>query len=260
MQSLAARGQNSRSRARIGVVVPMSNTNLEPDMVLLRPDDVSLHFARTGGYDLDKIPDATQMRKFAVASLDDVIASLMAALPDIILYGCTSATLSHGPAFDREVQASIEKLAGRPAVTAAGALVEALIDLKVKQVGFCSPYTRELNHIAATFLELSGFHVVSQNYIGEDLGNYGQGALSPEQVIDLGKGADRTEAEAIVLSCTDMRAVETIDVLEGTLHKPVVTSNQALMYSALKRLGIMPSNLPGRLGKIHLSGRGEMAS
>jgi maleate cis-trans isomerase len=237
--------------ARIGVVVPMSNTNLEPDMVLLRLEGVSLHFARAGGYDIDKIPDAEQMGKFALASLDDVIASLMAALPDIILYGCTSATLSHGPAFDREFQVSIEKLSARPAVTAAGALVEALIDLKVKRVGFCSPYTRELNDTAARFLELSGFDVVSRKYVGEDLGNYGQGQLSPEQVFDLGKGADRADAEAIVLSCTDMRAVEAISALENTLQKPVVTSNQALMYSALKRLDLTRSYLPGALNKVH---------
>ncbi|MCP4379144.1 MAG: Asp/Glu racemase, partial [bacterium] len=51
---------NSRGRARIGVVVPVTNTNLEPDMQLLRPDGVSIHFARSGGYDVDAIPDEKQ--------------------------------------------------------------------------------------------------------------------------------------------------------------------------------------------------------
>ncbi len=36
---------NSRGRARIGVLVPFTNTNLEPDMALLRPDGASLRFA-----------------------------------------------------------------------------------------------------------------------------------------------------------------------------------------------------------------------
>jgi len=58
----------SRGRARIGVVVPFSNTNLEPDMMMLRPLGVSLHFARANGYDLDEVPDSNQMRKFALAS------------------------------------------------------------------------------------------------------------------------------------------------------------------------------------------------
>ena len=84
----------SRGRARIGVVVPFSNTNLEPDMQMLRPEGVSLHFARAGGYDLDEVPDSNQMRQFALASLDEAIGSLSAARPDVILYGCTSATLT----------------------------------------------------------------------------------------------------------------------------------------------------------------------
>src|SRR5688500_4466374 len=87
----------SRGLARIGVVVPVSNVNLEPDLGLMRPPGVSLHVARAGGYDLDQVPDSAQMRKFALASLDEVIGALNAALVDIVLYGCTSATLSHGP-------------------------------------------------------------------------------------------------------------------------------------------------------------------
>ena len=66
----------SRGRARLGIVVPMSNTNLEPDMVMLRPPGVSLHFMRAGGYDLDAVPDSEQMRKFAMASLDEVVGAV----------------------------------------------------------------------------------------------------------------------------------------------------------------------------------------
>ena len=53
----------TRGRARIGVV-PFSNTNLEPDLVMLCPPGVSLHFARAGGYDLDAIPDERRMRHY----------------------------------------------------------------------------------------------------------------------------------------------------------------------------------------------------
>ena len=90
---------NSRTRVRIGVVVPFSNTNLESDMILLRPAEASLHFARAGGYDLDATPDADQMRKFALTSLEAAITSLAAVKPHVILYGCTSATISLGRQF-----------------------------------------------------------------------------------------------------------------------------------------------------------------
>ncbi|MEM7225230.1 MAG: aspartate/glutamate racemase family protein [Pseudomonadota bacterium] len=228
----------SRGRGRLGIVVPFSNTNLEPDMMLLRPSGVSLHFMRAGGYDLDAVPDSEQMRGFALASLDAVLEALMAAKPDIVLYGCTSATLSHGPAFDRAFCDQIEAKAGVPAVTAAGALVEALGDLGVTKVGFAAPYTEALNGEAIDFLQESGFSVVAAASVGCDLGNYGQGELTPDEVAALACRADRPEAEALVLSCTDMRAVEAIEPLERALGKPVVTSNQALMKAAVKRLGL----------------------
>ena len=228
----------SRGRARIGVVVPFSNTNLEPDLMLLRPPGVSLHFARAGGYDLDKIPDSKQMGDFALASLDDVISSLTAARPDLILYGCTSATLSHGPKFDRKFAARIESKAQVPAVTAAGALVESLQGKNINRIAFGSPYVEQLNRDAITFLSACEIETVSQAYVGSELGNYGQSELTPKQVFDLGIRADSPQAQALVLSCTDMRAVEAIDELESKIGKPVITSNQALMQSAVAILGL----------------------
>ncbi len=230
----------SRGRARFGVVVPMSNVNLEPDMAMLRPEGVSLHIMRAGGYDLDQVPDGEQMRGFALASLDEVIAALAAARPDIILYGCTSATLAHGPDFDRSFAEEITAKSGVPAVTAAGAVVEALKALGATRIGFSSPYVQALNQDCIAFLEQSGLTVVSSAYVGEDLGNYGQGELTPERVRDLGRQADCDAGEAVLLSCTDMRAVETITALEVELGKPVVTSNQALIWAAMRRLGIPP--------------------
>ena len=56
----------------------------------------------------------------------------------------------------------------------------------------------------------------------------------------LAREADRELAEAIVLSCTDMRAAEAAPAIEASLGKPVVTSNQAMMHAALKRIGVSP--------------------
>ena len=113
----------SRGRARIGIVTPFSNTHLEADLALLRPWGVSCHIVRASGYDLDAVPDGEQMRRFARTSLDSVLKTLMAARPDVVLYGCTSATMAMGPDYDRAFRARIEDIAGVPAVTAAGALV-----------------------------------------------------------------------------------------------------------------------------------------
>lgn len=228
----------SRGRARLGVLVPFTNTNLEPDMALLRPDGVSIHVARMGGYDADEIPDAAQMHGLGAADLDEPLHLLQAARPDVILYGCTSATLTHGMAFDRDLAARIKAQSGALTVTAAGALVQALQSLGVSRIGFATPYVATINDMAIGFLADAGIEVVARSEVAETLDNTGQGALDPEAVFALGRKADHPGAEAIVLSCTDMRAVECIARLEVAVGKPVVTSNQAMVFQARQLLNI----------------------
>ena len=226
----------SRGRARFGVLVPFTNTNLEADFALMRPDGISMHFSRLGGYDEDQIPDETQMQGLGASDLDEPLRLLVGVKPDVVIYGCTSATLTHGPAFDRSLAQKIRSLSGAATVTAAGALVDALNTLKIKRIGFASPYVPAINELAIGFLEQEGFETVSRSEVKETLSNDGQGALSPQAVLELGLKADHSDAEALVLSCTDMRSVGIIGELEAATGKPVITSNQAMLFQALKAI------------------------
>ncbi len=153
---------NSRMRARIGVLVPFTNTNLEADLALLQPDGVSFHYARLGDYDFDAVPDAEQMAGLGAASLDEPLRLISGVRPDAILYGCTSATLTHGRAFDRDLSARAQHQTGAVTVTAAGALVHALETLGVRQIGFASPYVPAINAQAEAFLGEAGFKAVNR--------------------------------------------------------------------------------------------------
>ncbi|MEM6610139.1 MAG: Asp/Glu racemase [Pseudomonadota bacterium] len=226
----------TRGAARLGLLVPFTNTNLEPDMALMAPDGIMINTARMGGYDADEIPDEGQMQSLGAADLDMPLCLLCGAKPDVILYGCTSATLSHGPVFDRDLSARVAGASGAKTVTAAGAVVEALQALGARKIGFASPYVPALNDLAVAFLSAMGVDCVARAQVEETLDNDGQGALTPRDVIELGQRADSEAAEAIVLSCTDMRSVEAIAALEETLGKPVVTSNQAMLFAALRRV------------------------
>lgn len=229
---------DSRGRARFGILVPFTNTNLEPDMVLMRPDGVSLHFARLGGYDADEIPDESQMQGLGASDIDEPLRLLAGVKPDVVLYGCTSATLTHGPEFDRTLATRIKNDIGAETVTAAGALVTALSALGAGKIGFASPYVPAINDMAVGFLAGMGIETVERSEVDETLDNDGQGAVTPDKVFDLAMAADHPDAEAIVLSCTDMRSVEALDRLEEATGKPVVSSNQAMQFEAMRRAGI----------------------
>lgn len=238
----------TRTRAKIGVLVPFTNTNLEPDLMLMRCPDTTLHFQRMGGYDVDEIPGSEQMAGLGASDISHDLRMIAGVRPDVVLYGCTSATLTHGPSFDAQLAEDIKAGAGALSLTAAGSLVAAIQALGVARVGFSSPYLGEINVQAMDFLRQNDIDTVKCADVGRELGNYGQGELTPDEVFDLACRADHHDAQAIVLSCTDMRSVEAVERIEAALDKPVVTSNQAMMFALMQALGLpRHEGVPGRL-------------
>ncbi len=233
----------SRGRARIGILVPFTNTNLEADMAMLRPPGVTMHYARLGGYDMDQIPDENQMANLGASDLSEPLRLLAGVKPDVIMYGCTSATLTHGPEFDLELSHNILNKWNIPTVTAANSLVCALKALDIEKIGFASPYVENINKDAIEFLNKSGFETVSSAHVEDELDNYGQGNLTPEKVCELARQSDCDQAQVIVLSCTDMRAVEVVDQLEAELGKPIITSNQAMLFNALRHINVAANEI-----------------
>ena len=73
----------TRTRAKIGVLVPFTNTNLEPDMILMRCPDTTVHFQRMGGYQVNKIPGSDQMAGLG-ASTSAMIKMISGVRPDVV--------------------------------------------------------------------------------------------------------------------------------------------------------------------------------
>ena len=228
----------SRGLAKVGAVVPVSNSNLEPDLVMMAPPGVSVHFSRSGGYDVNAIPDEQQMRQYSDAHPTEVVDNLQVCGSDIVLYGCTSATLAQGPEYDQKFRAEIENRTGLPAISAASALVEVLLATGADQFAFTSPYVESLNDIAIEFIESFGVNCVGRRDTPEPWSNPMVAEAAPDVVIQMALDADCEAADAIVISCTDFRAVEAVTEIEQHTGKPVVTSNQAMMALGLKQLGI----------------------
>lgn len=240
---------SNRRLHRIGMIVPSSNSNAEPDAQMLLPDGVTIHVTRSGGYDVIAIPDADEMRRFVHQALDAQLQLLVDAQVELIAYACTSATLAEGPEFDRQFCAEIEAKSGVPGVTTAGAIVEALQILGAGRVAFTSPYVENLNQKSVAFIEACNIEVVNQLGFDEELDSLQQNDLTPADAYRMGLAADHADADALVISCTAYRSLEAVVALEAALNKPVVTSNSALIYVALKRLGIDSSGISvgGRL-------------
>ena len=64
-------------------------------------------------------------------------------------------------------------------------------------------------------------------------------AVTGPEVIELARAINTPDAQAIVLSCANFRAWEVVDAIEDELGKPVITSNQAILWHMLQRIGAL---------------------
>ena len=71
----------TRTAAKIGVLVPFTNTNLEPDMEMLRPPNITIHFQRMGGYDVDEIPGSDQMAGLGASDISHDLRMISGVRP-----------------------------------------------------------------------------------------------------------------------------------------------------------------------------------
>ena len=60
--------------------------------------------------------------------------------------------------------------------------------------------------------------------------------VTPREWTELARQHDRPEADGIFLSCTNTTQIEAIADIERALGKPVVNSNQAVLWGCVKRL------------------------
>ncbi len=70
------------------------------------------------------------------------------------------------------------------------------------------------------------------------------GKVTPQQWVELARKHDRPEADGIFLSCTNTTQIEAIAEIEHALGKPVVNSNQAVLWGCVKRLRSALGPLP----------------
>ncbi len=231
-------------RARIGLIVPSSNTTMEPEMWRMAPEGVSIHTARIP---LEKVnvEELMEMEKYSV----DEAVKLSTAGVDVIVYGCTTGSLIGGPGFDKRIAGKINVATGTPVVTTATAVVEALRALNAMRISIATPYIEEVNRREEEFLEAHGFKVVDLKYLGI-LDNIEIGRVEPGRVYRLARSLKTAGVDAVFISCTNLRTLEVIKPLEEDLGLPVISSNTATMWYTLKTLGIDTSTIPGRISRL----------
>tara|TARA_B100000965_G_scaffold378039_1_gene372580 strand:- start:192 stop:971 length:780 start_codon:yes stop_codon:yes gene_type:complete len=224
-------------RAKLGFILMSTDLAAESDFFDMAPKDVAVYITRL------KTDDYTTNETLSrhIEYMADAASRIQPdTKPNVISYSCTSGSIVIG---EEIIKKEIKK--GAPysiPMTLVTGVIDALKELKIKKIVVGTPYLDEINIKEAEFLYEKGFSVLNIQGLNLTKG-IEFGTVTPDYWIKFAEELDEDDADAIFLSCGGIRSTEVIDKIEQKIGKPVITSNQAQMWSCLRRAGVQDNVL-----------------
>ncbi len=230
-------------RAKIGLIIPSTNSTMEPDFNRLAPEGVTIHSARLKTKREATFETLREMEKLVIPAAK----SLADCEVDAICYGCTSGSFLEGPSYSNRIEENIKNETGIAAITTANAMAESIKELGLKKIAIVSPYIQATNERLINFLKECKIEVVSLKAF-ELLDQFEHANIPSFSIYRLVRAADVADAEGVFISCTQLPSIDVVEALENDLKKPVIAATAAAMWLAMKKAGV----------KIPLEGYGEI--
>ena len=219
-------------RAKIGYVLLAMEQTIEKDVYGLAPPGVGVHFTR-----------APMANLVTAETLEAMAAGLAGAaallLPDgdldVVCYACTSGSLVIG---EDRVMGELRRGApsAKPTSLITG-VIRALRTVDARRIVIATPYLDDINTLEADYLRERGFDVLDIQGLRIEKDS-DMVRVAPEFIREFAKSLDRPDADAIFISCGALRSLDIVDALEAEVGKPVIASNQAMIWDTLRLAGI----------------------
>lgn len=169
-------------------------------------------------------------------SIREAAALLSDTQADLIIFHCTGTSMQEGPDGDAFISNLIRDETGIEAMTTGGAVIEAMNALGISRPVLISPYVQATNDREIAYLGALGIRVVHDVALGI-IGGHLYPTVTPQEWVDIALENDRAEGDGFFLSCTNTTQIEAIEAIEQATGKPVVNSNQAVVWASIQRLG-----------------------
>ena len=212
-------------RAKIGVIVPSTNTVVEHDFARVRPPGVTFHSGRF----LVEAPDLSSDEAFLHfldlirQTIPTAVHDLMTCKPDHLLMGMSAETFWGGKEGNAAFQARVAEIAGDIGITSGAAACNAALERLGEQVyGYFTECGYEVKRV-------HGLRCESATSIAD---------VTPETLVGVLKELDGNDIDAIVQCGTNLSMVEVADQAERWLGKPVLAINAICLWHALRTLDI----------------------
>lgn len=220
--------------ARVGLVVPSSNTVMEVDLYRRLPARATLHTARMYMVETTPEGEAAMLDEHLPAAIRD----LASARPDVVVFGCTSAGALRGNDYEVELVGRIASETSAEAISVAASVRAAIRRRGARRVGVVTPYVESLNEKIRASFEDDGIEVAEIHGLGIDE-NFAIAAVEPARIAAFAaeRFGGEGEIDLLFASCTNFRALDAVEEIERALGVPAITSNLAALEAVAERLG-----------------------
>ena len=220
-----------------GLIVPRPNVTMEPELVGWFPEGSRPNVRRIPSPPPgDTAPEGTPEYAALVLSL----AETLDADVDRVVFGCTAGGFLAGAKREDALVEGLTRITGKPSVSTARAVVDALTNSGAKRIGILSPYTAEKNQGLDVYLSGFGIDVAKLTVASKaDIGEYGK--IRAQDVMELAVNAMSTECEALFIACSHIPTFSIIAALQEELGRPVFSSISATAWKVMCGLGLQIS-------------------
>ncbi len=226
-------------RARIGVVVPSTNTIVQPEMDALRPPGVTYHVARVTIRERPLNTEEAFLEHMQMMrdGLGGAIDQVMTTGASHLAMGVALEAFWGGLDASRALTAELEQRAGVGVTMGSFAIAAALNAFGAKRIAVLTPHQPRGDEMVQRWLTEAGYDVVRLK---------GLKCPTPRQIAETSPATIRAalqeingpDVDALVQVGTSLAGCAVAAEAERWLGKPVLAINTVMAWDSLRRLGI----------------------
>jgi maleate isomerase len=182
----------------------------------------------------DLTPEAVRQMETQV---DRAVQELAATGVDVIAYADMVTTFIMEKGWNEAKVEQIARQTGVPCVSAWSALRDALGALGARRFALGTPYPAAIHASVRPFFEAQGFEVVGEATL-DILAMRDVPKVDARTLERLVAALPQAGADAVVLLATDLPTFASIARLEKSCGRPVLTSNQTILWASLRAAGV----------------------
>lgn len=227
-------------RAKIGILVPPTNTIVEPELASMQPPGVTNHVSRLAR--VQRNAGDLEAYRALLGNPPDMTSAvdlLVACEPDIVILGHSIDSFVGRRAAAEQMRTKLQGLTGGiPVVIPSLALLAALEAMgRPRRISILTPYMPPGDEAVADFYSSSGYEVVKV----KGLRHPTPLAIATADAALLNRSIDEIDGpgvDCIVKVGTNSAIARLVPDIEARIGKPVLAVNTVMYWAALRQLGI----------------------